>query len=317
MKKLKLFGLLMASTLLFIGCGKSSEETKEQDAPLKIVTTFYPMYDFASHVAKEHADVSMLIDGGVEPHDYEPSAKDMAKIQDADVFIYNSKEMETWVDAVLASIDQSNVVIVEASEGIDLLDSEEHDHEAEEEQHEGHEEHEHGEHDPHVWLSPVLAQQEVATITEALVRVDKANQTSYEENSRLYKEELVTLDKEYQEMAKEATFKTFVTQHAAFSYLAHEYGLEQVSISGINPDQEPTPKELKHIEDTVNEQHIAYIYTESSATPKIAKTISDATGAELLTLNPMESLPKAQREKGENYLTVMRENMLNLKKSIK
>lgn len=306
----------MASTLLLIGCGKAVEKTEQQDGPLKIVTTFYPMYDFTTQVAKEHADVSMLIDGGVEPHDYEPSAKDMAKIQDADVFIYNSKEMETWVEAVLASIDQSNVVVVEASDGIDLLDSQEHDHEAED-GHEGHEEHDHGAHDPHVWLSPVLAQQEVSTITEALIKADETNQVSYEENSRLYKDELSALDQEYQEMANEATFKTFVTQHAAFSYLAHEYGLEQVSISGINPDQEPTPKELKHIEDTVNEKQITYIYTESSATPKIAKTISDATGAKLLTLNPMESLPKGQREKGENYLTVMRENMLNLKKSIK
>lgn len=307
--------LLIGAVLVFTACSNSGEKTNKKEAKdkLNIVTTFYPMYDFASNVVQDRGNVSMLIDGGVEPHDYEPSPKDMAKIQDADVFIYNSKEMETWVESVLKNIDTSKIKVIEASKGIEFLEGSHSEAEAEDEKDDGHS---HAV-DPHVWLDPVLAQKEVETISKEIISIDEKNKQSYEKNTNDFKEELEKLNQTFETNFKEAKNRKFVTQHMAFSYLANRYNLKQVPISGLSPDQEPTPKELKQIEDFVREQKIEVIYTESSASPKIAKTISDATGAELEVLNPMESVSKKDRENGENYVSIMTKNLEALKKSIK
>ncbi|MGF2054066.1 metal ABC transporter substrate-binding protein [Vagococcus fluvialis] len=319
--------LKIASLLLLLvgisACGK--QEAEKEDGKLEIVTSFYPMYDFTKNVAKDKANVSMLIDGGVESHDYEPSAKDMAKIQNADVFVYNSNEMETWVETVLENIDTSKVKVIEASKGIELLkgseshDEEDHDEHADEEEHEGHD-HDHGHShvfDPHVWLDPLLVKKEVRTISDALIEIDSKNKDYYEKNTTEYLSKLDKLNDDYVAAFEGAKSRKFVTQHTAFSYLANQYGLEQVAISGLSPDQEPTPKELKGIQDLVKKENINMIYTESSASEKIAKTIADATGAELAVLNPMESVSKKDRENGADYLSIMAENLEALKLSIK
>jgi zinc transport system substrate-binding protein len=315
--------LKIASLLLLLvgisACGK--QEAEKEDGKLEIVTSFYPMYDFTKNVAKDKANVSMLIDGGVESHDYEPSAKDMAKIQNADVFVYNSNEMET----VLENIDTSKVKVIEASKGIELLkgseshDGEDHDEHADEEEHEGHD-HDHGHShafDPHVWLDPLLVKKEVRTISDALIEIDSKNKDYYEKNTTEYLSKLDKLNDDYVAAFEGAKSRKFVTQHTAFSYLANQYGLEQVAISGLSPDQEPTPKELKGIQDLVKKENINVIYTESSASEKIAKTIADATGADLAVLNPMESVSKKDRENGADYLSIMAENLEALKLSIK
>ncbi|UDM79469.1 metal ABC transporter substrate-binding protein [Vagococcus fluvialis] len=319
--------LKIASLLLLLvgisACGK--QEAEKEDGKLEIVTSFYPMYDFTKNVAKDKANVSMLIDGGVESHDYEPSAKDMAKIQNADVFVYNSNEMETWVETVLENIDTSKVKVIEASKGIELLkgseshDGENHDEHVDEEEHEGHElDHGHSHaFDPHVWLDPLLVKKEVRTISDALIEIDSKNKDYYEKNTTEYLSKLDKLNDDYVAAFEEAKSRKFVTQHTAFSYLANQYGLEQVAISGLSPDQEPTPKELKGIQDLVKKENINVIYTESSASEKIAKTIADATGAELAVLNPMESVSKKDRENGADYLSIMAENLEALKLSIK
>ena len=305
---------IMVMMLVLIGvsaCGK--QEAESNDGKLEIVTSFYPMYEFTKQVTKDKANVSMLIDGGVETHDYEPSAKDMAKIQNADVFIYNSNEMETWVEAVLKNIDTSKVKVIEASKGIELLGGEE--------EHADHDDHDHEDghshvYDPHVWLDPVLAKKEVETISEGIMSVDKENSDYYKKNTEDYGNQLTELHESYVSTLKDAKNRKFVTQHTAFSYLAHEYDLEQVAISGLSPDQEPTPKELKGIQDLVKDENIQVIYTESSASEKIAKTISDATGAKLAVLNPMESVSKENRQKGEDYISIMKANLEALSLSI-
>jgi zinc transport system substrate-binding protein len=314
--------LKIASLLLLLvgisACGK--QEAEKEDGKLEIVTSFYPMYDFTKNVAKDKANVSMLIDGGVESHDYEPSAKDMAKIQNADVFVYNSNEMETWVETVLENIDTSKVKVIEASKGIELLkgseshDGEDHDEHADEEEHEEHD-HDHGH--SHVWLDPLLVKKEVRTISDALIEIDSKNKDYYEKNTTEYLSKLDKLNDDYVAAFEGAKSRKFVTQHTAFSYLANQYGLEQVAISGLSPDQEPTPKELKGIQDLVKKENINVIYTESSASEKIAKTIADATGADLAVLNPMESVSKKDRENGADYLSIMAENLEALKLSIK
>lgn len=308
----------MAVIFTLTACGQTNkqEESGKSDT-IKVVTTFYPMYDFAKNVVGDAGDVQLLIPAGTEPHDYEPSAKDIAKITDADVFVYNSHELETWVKDVLENVDEKKVAVVEAAGSIDLMAGGAHDHDHEEEEAD-HDEHDHDhELDPHVWLDPVLAQKEVEAIRDALVKKYPEQKATFEKNAAAYIEKLKALDTEYQEAFKDAKNKTFVTQHAAFGYLAKQYGLTQESIAGISPDQEPSPSRLAELKKYIKEHNVSVIYFETSASSKVAETLARETDVELAVLNPLESITQKEQDKGEDYISVMKANLEALKKSIK
>lgn len=313
MKSLKKGSLLIASlAILFIMVGCGNQEATKDSTKLQIVTSFYPMYDFTQNVAGDNAEVSVLMKAGTEPHDYEPSAKDIAKIADSDVFVYNSKEMETWVSSVLTNIDTKKTVVVDASQGIDLLEGNHSDDETEAE----HEGHSHA-HDPHIWLDPVLAQKQVDTIKEGIIKADTKNKETYEKNALAYKEKLAALNEKFEMGLKNAENRTFVTQHAAFAYLANRYDLEQVAIAGLSPDQEPSPAKLAELNDFIKENNIKIIYFAETASPKIAKTVANETGAKLEVLSPIEGITQEEQKKGVDYIKVMEKNLEALEKAIK
>lgn len=296
--------------LILAACSNDTSE-KEDDGKLKIMTTFYPMYEFTKNIAGDKADVELLIPSTIEPHDWEPTPKDIGNIQKADLFVYNSADMETWVSDITASIDSSDVAVVEASKGIKLIEEDEEAEESEEEH-----EHEHSHHaDPHVWLSPVLAQQEVQTITDALVKVDPDNKEYYETESSKYIEKLKALDEEYKTELKGITSNEFITQHTAFSYLAKEYGLVQVPIAGLSPDEEPSAAKLAELKKFAEEHEINVIYFEELTSSKVAETLANELGADTEVLNALEGLSDEQQKAGEDYITVMEENLTQLKKS--
>lgn len=224
MKRSKFRTILVVALTCFmmtVGCsnkGNVTSNQKENDSAsedkLHIVTTFYPMYEFTKNITKDKAQVDLLIPSNVEPHDWEPNPKDMTTIQKADVLIYNSPYMETWVSSIQESLGTDQPLFVKASKGITLMEGVEHDHHKVEEdhhdegsaqnhkethQHDEEEGHEDGDEqrDPHVWLSPVLAQQEVHTITDALVKQDPKNKDYYESNSQEYIQKLKDLDDLY------------------------------------------------------------------------------------------------------------------------
>ncbi|MEH7481793.1 metal ABC transporter substrate-binding protein [Neobacillus drentensis] len=283
---------------------KGSEGTKK----LQIVTTFYPMYYFTQKVAGSSANVELLIPNGAEPHDWEPTAKDMAKIQDADMFIYNSRYFESWTEKVLKSINDSNLTVVEASKGINLMNA----LESEEEHHSDHA----SSKDPHVWLSPVLAQQEVDTIAKAIEKLDPNNKNQYEKNAENFKSQLVDLDHLYKETIDKAKKKEFVTQHAAFGYLAKQYGLTQIPIAGLSPDVEPTLGKLKELAEVTKKKNVKVIYFEGLTSSKVAQTLANEIGATTEVLNPLEGLTKEEQEKGLDFIDVMKNNLEALKPSI-
>ena len=309
MKKILLSSALLLSGLLLGACGTTAAKN---DDTLQVVATFYPMYEFTKAVVGEEGDVQLLIPAGTEAHDYEPSAKDVAQISEADALVYNSAELETWVDRLAQNINAEQTTLIEATAEIELMEAgaeEGHEHE----EHEG--EHPH-EHDPHVWVDPVLAMQEVATIRDALSEKYPDKKEVFETNAAAYLQELHTLDQEFQTAFKDAKNKTFVTQHAAFAYLAQQYGLTQQSIAGISPDEEPSPSRLAELKHFVDEHDVKVIYFEENASSKVAETLAEETGVTLAVLNPLESLTKKQLDAGESYLTVMRENLAALKTSI-
>lgn len=309
---------LVGATALLAGCGaaESTTENTESDK-LQVVTTFYPMYDFTKQVAQDDAEVSMLLEAGMEVHSFEPSSQMIAEIQDADVFIYNSPEMETWVPDVLASIDTSDMVVICASDAITLLEYEgeahAHDHESEEKG--ANAGHSHTV-DPHVWLDPVLAQTEVSTIAEGLAEADPDNAEDYLENAGIYNGKLNELDEAYRAAFEGTENRTFVTQHAAFAYLAARYDLNQISVTGLNAEVEPSAAALATLSDYVKANNISHIYFENNASSQTAETLAEEVGVELAVLSPLEGITEEDQKKGSDYISVMLENLEALKKSI-
>ncbi|MEQ7227555.1 metal ABC transporter substrate-binding protein [Enterococcus avium] len=316
-KGLLLLGTVVLSVLL-TACGGQEKKEASSNEKIQVMTTFYPMYEFTKQVVGDKGDVELLIPAGTEPHDFEPSAKDLAKISDSDVFVYNSPELETWTDNLTDTIDTKQTEIIQASKDIKLMEGTEHDHEeAHDHDTQEHEEHGHShELDPHVWLDPALAIKEVETIRDQLSKKYPDDKAAFEKNEASYIDELKKLDEEFQTAFKDAKNKTFVTQHAAFGYLANQYGLTQEAIAGISPDQEPSPSRLSELKHYVDDNQVKVIYFEENASSKVAETLSKETGVKLEVLNPLESLTDKQIKDGEDYLSVMRENLAALKESV-
>ncbi|HFH9839446.1 TPA: ZinT/AdcA family metal-binding protein [Streptococcus suis] len=307
MKKLAVLGLSL-SLLALSACGNS---TSSQDDELNIVTTFYPVYEFTKQVVGEEGTVDLLIEAGTEVHDFEPSAKDIAVIQEADTFVYENENMETWVPDVLDTIDTEQVGVIKATEGMLLLPGGEEEHEGHDHSEEGHS---HA-YDPHVWLSPERAITLVETIRDGLIAQYPEKKAIFEENAAAYIEKLTTLDAQYTETLSDAKQKYFVTQHTAFAYLALDYGLHQVSITGVSADQEPTATRLAELADYIKTYGIKYIYFEENASSAVAETLAKETGVELDVLDTLESVTTEAMDSGEDYISIMEANLAALEKT--
>ena len=322
-KNIKILAMILASIMVIAACGKGEDAaSSDNNEKLKVMTTFYPMYEFTTQVAGDLADVELLVPENQEPHGWEPTPKDIANVQDSDLFIYNSKYMETFVETIEEAVDSKEITFVEASNGITLKEgteeehaheeeSEEHDHEGEEHsEHEEETDHDHShEMDPHVWLSPALAIEEVKNITQSLIKADPDNQETYEKNSDAYIAKLTALDSKFKDELSKVSKKEMITQHAAFAYLASEYGLEQVAIAGLSPEQEPSAQKLAELKDFAKEHDIQVIYFEETASEKVAQTLATEIGAETEVLSTLEVLSKEDQKQGLDYISVMERNL--------
>ncbi|MGQ7340887.1 metal ABC transporter solute-binding protein, Zn/Mn family [Streptococcus suis] len=308
MKKVGLL-FLSVSALLLGACGNSTAST--EDGKLNIVTTFYPVYEFTKQVTGDEANVELLVKAGTEVHGYEPSAKDIARIQEADAFVYENENMETWVHDVEGSIDTEKVNVISATEGMLLLPGGEEEHEGHDHSEEGHS---HA-YDPHVWLSPERAITLVENIRDSLVAKYPEKKDAFETNAAAYIEKLDALDAKYSETLSAAKQKYFVTQHTAFAYLALDYGLKQVSITGVAADEDPTPSRLAELTEYINKYGIKYIYFEENASKSVAETLAKETGVQLDVLNPLESLTDEDMKNGKDYISVMEDNLTALEKT--
>jgi zinc transport system substrate-binding protein len=311
--------LISASICLFVlflvvGCGSNTVkpaglETKK----IKVVTTMYPVYEFVKQVGGDKVDVVMLIPPGAEPHDWEPTAKDIIQIKDAKIFAYQGADFEP-VKKLLTKDVLGNALALELSKDVNKLAASPEDEDGEHSHNTQGEEHKF---DPHVWLDPLAAQQEVNAIAQALISVDEKNADYYTTNAQNYNNKLADLDEQYKKALAGITHKEIVTSHKAFGYLAKRYGFEQLGIMGLSPDAEPTPDRMAKITEFCREHKVKYIFFETLTSPKLAQTIAKETGAELLVLNPVESLTEQEMKDGKNYITIMGENLVNLQKALK
>ncbi|WP_303985251.1 metal ABC transporter solute-binding protein, Zn/Mn family [Niallia circulans] len=540
MKKNWLLAIFLSvlMSVVLLGCQKGESSS---DDKISVMTSFYPMYEFTQQVAGDRANVSLMVSDGQDAHHYEPSAKDVAKVNKADVFVYSSEEMEYWVNSLLKSIDNDNLVIARTADGIDVEGTNEsghshehghgdtdeeakhesdekitiqgkadhyhtgdmieltakldekvdydhwhwytresadkewvtvpnqggpkfkyeaadesfevravlyddnhnefavsapveivvnnhgHDHgeEASHDHADGEEGHDHGHeadkdhdhegdanaqkieivgladhyhtgdvvslvaerkektdydhwhwytrsseeedwevvsgqgsdhfeykttgksfevkaalfdeehhtfaesepvtvfindhnnHDPHIWLDPVLAQEQVKIIRDALIKADPDGKDIYDKNTAAFIKELQALGKEYETTLKDAKNRAFVVQHQAFGYLAKRYNLEQIAIGGLSTEVEPSPSRMAEIGTLVKEHNVPVIYYQHGANSAIAKTVANETGTKTAILYDLEILSKELQEKDLGYLDAMRENLKALQLSVK
>ena len=285
-------------------------EKDSQGGKLKVMASFYPMYDFAVKIGGDKAEVTDMVPAGTEPHDWEPAAMDIKNLEEADVFVYSGAGIEHWVEDVLASLQNKKMVSVEASEGLTLLAGHE------EEDGDG-EEDDHGQYDPHVWLSPINAKKEMENIKNAFVKADPDNQDYYESNYQTYSARFDELDQKYKDTLSALPNKDIVVSHEAFGYLCNAYGLNQVGIEGLSPDSEPDPARMAEIIDFVRANNVRVIFFEELVSPKVAETVAKETGAATQVLNPLEGLSDEELKGGADYFSVMEDNLKQLEAALK
>lgn len=279
--------MLVSMTLQFV----ENRPTDNNDSgKLKVVTSFYPLYFFAKEIGGDHAQVMNITPAGIEPHDYEPSPRDIIRIANSRLLILNGGGLETWSEKVKQIINSERTFVVVAGEGLFTRAVV----------------------DPHVWLSPLLAQAMVVKITNGFSKADPVNAAYYESNAKVLETKLGALNLEYQNGLSFCVNRNIVTSHAAFGHLAAAYNLTQVPIAGLSPDTEPSPRQIGDIVQLAKKNNVRYIFFESLTSPKLSETIAREIGSKTLVLNPIEGLTPGEISGGRDYFTEMRSNLTNL-----
>ena len=283
MMRNKLLKILPLMLLLAIaGCKQTVDSGKPQ-----IYASFYAMAEFAQEIAGDKAEVHTLIPAGGEPHDYEPTARDLKNVLNADVFVYNGNHMEGWSKDFINTVSEGKAIIVEASDGIPVeLD----------------------ESDPHVWLDPDNALYEMEQIKNALVKADAENAEYYEENYKSAQKKIFDLKARFSEFYGGG--KQIVVTHPAYGYLFNVLSLNQVSIEGEEEHSDPPPSRIIEIAELMRAENIACVFCEKYGSDKIAKSVAAETDADILSLDSFES------GDGTGYFEVMDENLAMIMQGI-
>lgn len=313
---------LAASLLVLAGCGSDSstgkgyESESAAEKTLTVKTTVYPLAYFTERIGGDSVSVSSIYPPGADSHTFDPTQKDMISLAESNLFIYTGLGLEGFVNKAEKTLSGEDVRLVAAAEHISddqLLHGHGHEEgQGHDEEGAGHEGHDHTGVDPHVWLSPVLADRMALSVKEALSKELPGKKEEFEQRYKELSAELKDLDAEFRDMAESAESKTFFVSHAAFGYIAKEYGLEQVSIAGLNPQSEPSQKELAQIVDHAREKHVTTIFFEQNITSKLTQVIVNELGAKSDVLHNLSVLSQEDIEKGEDYFSLMERNIERL-----
>lgn len=293
-----LFAALVGKILYAYSLKNQPSQKQTQDNKILITASFYPLYFLTKEIAGDRAEVVNLTKTGGEPHDYEPSTRDIATIENSQLLIVNGAFFESWLDKFDKEISADNKQILKVAESLADLNFEENGV---------------TETDAHVWLDPVLAQKEVELISEKLKAIDPNNAEIYQENTEKLLQKLVELNNEFKLGLANCQNDRIITSHAAFAYLAKRYDFEQIAIQGLNPDEDPSPAKIAATTKLAKENNVRYIFFETLVSPKISETIAKEIGAGTLVFNPIEGLSDEEEQGGKNYFSIQRENLANLR----
>ncbi|MEI0747763.1 metal ABC transporter substrate-binding protein [Brachyspira pulli] len=326
--------LLFTILVLFVSCNtKSNNAEKSSDKTKKIVVTIFPIYDFTKNIIGDNLDLQMIIKPGIEIHSFNATPANIIDIQNADVFIYIGGESEAWAEKIVQSMDTNGKKIVKLIDYVKALDEEivegmEHDEDHNHEDELNHQEHDdndineahthEGIYDEHIWTSPKNAQLMVNAICKSISEVDTNNANFYKENASKYNKELEVLDNEIREAVNSSKRKNIVFgDRFPFRYLANEYGLEyRAPFTGCSSQVDASPKTIAYLINYIKDNNIPYLYYIELSNEKIANTLIEQTGVSKLRLHSGQNVSKEEFNSGISYLSIMKDNLENLKKGL-
>lgn len=316
--------IVLLVALLSAGCRTNdkaaSEEAKaESSEKISIVTTIFPQYDFTRQIVGDKADVTMLLAPGAESHSFEPTPQDIIKIQNCDVFIYVGGENDKWVDSILDSIDKSKMQIIKLLDCVEAQEEEAKEGMEPEDENEGAGDEDDGiEYDEHVWTSPQNAILITNSIRDVLCFIDSGNAETYQANAKKYTEQLSKLDAEFRNVVDHASRRTVVFgDRFPLRYFTEAYGLDYwAAFPGCSTETEPSAATIAFLVDKVKAEKIPVVFKIELSNGNVAKAISEATGAKVLTFYSCHNLSRQQFEDGATYLSLMQKNIESLKEAL-
>ncbi|HXT84813.1 MAG TPA: zinc ABC transporter substrate-binding protein [Verrucomicrobiae bacterium] len=265
---------------------------------LKVVASFFPIYEFVKAVGGDRIQASVLIPVGIEPHDFDPTIQEIRDAQNADMVVYNGAGMESsWINKINPKF------AVDTSQGLRLLSSNE------KEAITGT--------DPHIWLDPILAKQQVNNIVDGLIKIDPSDASYYKTNAQKFIAQLTSLDSSIKSGLSNCNLKDFISFHNAFTYFAQRYGLIQHNIQGLSPEGEILPQKIQEIIQLANKLGINTIYSEDMVDPRATQVIADEIpNGKVVVLSPIEGIKQQEQKLGIGYLDKMKENLHNLEEGL-
>jgi zinc transport system substrate-binding protein len=309
MKSHKIFILMIGIILIILAAFiyylsiRSSRKELSGKHNLRVVTTLFPLYDFARIVGGDKVDVILLLPPGVEPHSFEPKPKDVVLINQADVFVYTGKSMEVWVDDIIRGVNNNKLLILDTSKGIKMIKSQL-----------DNKSNYSNSNDPHYWLDFENATKMVDSIVLALIKKDPINIAYYNQNAMKLKKSITDLELRYKLSLSSCKSRDIIyAGHYAFGYLAKRYKLKYIAAMGVSPNAEPTANDLAALVRQIKSVNTKYIYYEELSSPKIAETLSNETQTKMLLLNAGHNVSLDQLRQGISFLTIMENNLTNLK----
>ncbi|WP_153730923.1 metal ABC transporter solute-binding protein, Zn/Mn family [Sporosarcina obsidiansis] len=323
--------VLVTVAILLILSGCTNKKVEEKETPtsdqLLIYTTVYPLQYFTERIGGEFVDVQSIYPPGTDEHVFEPTQKDMMSLAKADLFFYIGLGLEGFVQKTEKTLQNENVRLVSIADDIDPEELEPgHSHEGEAHEEEGHDtEHEEENHDghdhdstvdPHVWISPYISTLLAEKIKEELSVELPEHADQFQKNFETLYDELEGLDRQFKTMADAAPNKTFFVSHDAFGYLAKTYGLQQLAVSGLDSQNEPSQKQLAELVHEAKEKKIHYILFEQNVSSKLAEVIQKEIGAETMTLHNLSVLTEEDLDNKEDYFSLMEHNLQVLEKAL-
>ncbi|MFY3790259.1 metal ABC transporter solute-binding protein, Zn/Mn family [Ureibacillus sp. MALMAid1270] len=337
-----LFTLLAFCFVLLVACSNEtaqkaqSNESTEVLTKLKVYTTVYPLSYFTERIGGEFVKVSSVYPPGANEHSFEPTQQDMIKLAESDLIFYIGYGLESFIENAQVTLKNEKVEFVATTDNIpeeklnmSTGDSKDAHSEEDEDAHAGeaHSDEEvtsesedvhaqHNEIDAHVWLSTSLSADLALAIKNALTEKMPEQSDKFEANYQTLVNDLEALDIQFKEMVAQADTRTFFVSHAAFGYIAGEYGLQQVPIAGLNSQNEPSQKELLEVVSLAEDLEIQYVLFEQNVSAKLAEIIQSEIGAESLTLHNLSVLTKEDIANNETYFTLMEQNIETLRKAL-
>jgi len=290
-----IIGIVIISILLVTGC---TTNTPQENNKLKVIASFYPMYDFAKNVGGDRVEVRSLIPLGVEPHEYEPAPQDIKDLSTANILVLNGVIETSWAPRLVEGINNNNLIIIDTSKDIQLISSQDADEPG---------------NDPHIWLDPLLAKKQVIAIRDSFIRADPAGKEYYTKNADQFIQKLDSLDTDFRSTFATCQKKDVLITHATLAYFCKEYGCNQVPVEGVNAEGDPSPAVLAEIIIQAKEKNITTVFVENLMNPKSAKTLAEEIHGKVLVFNSIHGLTEDEQNSGENYLSQMRENIATIK----